>query len=80
MYEVDDDSEKLKAAESLSILETDILDASEILERDKGICTHKEAQINYMKNNNFESNIDSYNKFFSALDSLYNYYNDIIDK
>jgi len=44
------------------------------------ICVHKEAQINYMKNNNFESNIDSYNKFFSALDSLYNYYNDIIVK
>jgi len=39
MYEVDDDFKKLKAAESLSISETDTLNASEILDRERGICT-----------------------------------------
>jgi hypothetical protein len=43
------------------------------------ICIYKEAQINSMKNSDWEGNVNNHNSFSQALDSLYYNYNQMSD-
>ncbi|MBM3708335.1 MAG: serine protease [Actinobacteria bacterium] len=42
------------------------------------IYTYKEAQINCMKNNDWDGNVKYHNLFSNSVDSLFNYYNNMI--
>ena len=50
-------------------------DRNNLIKISEEICIYKEAQIGYMRNNNYDGNIDSHNKFTDAVDSLFDYYN-----
>lgn len=50
-------------------------DRNNLIKISEEICIYKEAQISYMRTNNYDGAIDSQNKFADAFDSLFDYYN-----
>ncbi len=54
-------------------------DRNNLVKITEEISLYKESQISHMKNNNYNSSIDSHSKFTDVMDSLFNYYNYMVD-